>query len=48
MFNVSMSTELMSNAELSLQDVVMMCQTIEKLFDQKLLAMPKEVLCSSA
>ena len=26
-----------------LQDVVMMCQTIEKLFEQKLQAMPKEV-----
>ena len=26
-----------------LQDVVMMCQAIEKLFEQKILAMPKEV-----
>ena len=25
------------------QDVVMMCQSIEKLFEQKILAMPKEV-----
>ena len=25
------------------QDVVMMCQAIEKLFEQKILAMPKEV-----
>lgn len=25
------------------QDVVMMCQSIEKLFEQKILGMPKEV-----
>ena len=32
----------------ALQDVVMMCQTIEKLFEQKLQAMPKEVSSDSA
>ena len=37
------SSSFITWAACALQDVVMMCQTIEKLFEQKLQAMPKEV-----
>ena len=30
-------------ANVSLQDITHMCRTLERLFDQKILSMPKEV-----